>query len=613
MKKIRKVLSLLLAMALLFGMATVTSMVSASAETTEVGTFFSFSPDRVTESQGVKAIAATEDGGMLFESTENDFSFKSTYTIPEDQRSYITAVFDADEEEVSQGLEELRAEPNYRKLSLDLELLSSEGFAENAIKNYVQFGKKDDASLPEMGWGADIRFYIIGQDADGNELQTVAMRFLSPQENPKKNITFSLNPNMVSVDRVQVEVSWRGDTVEGITNVKFNASSIYIVENDTQYAQPSEPCEDCVIDWSYVPATLGGSGRLAFSGAVDMDITEDQLYPVSAATFSGQGNAGWNSTDWRWEDVSVNATNLAPGLFSDYDGIQFYVKSGEDDFTSRIGGITFYCWVPNRDESGNYLDAAGNIVDESQAAYYKVLFQLTDRDLPTVMKGETNVVSVDFSLFEFSLPYVTQYLPETFGYYYDNLTLADCKDMIVEFGVNKGEMTINEKTIDFSVGDIYGATLNEDGELESDMPIAGNYTPPPEELPDTEAAARINELYQILPKDMDSYIGNNALMMQLQEFVDLWTATSQKTKTYIEQTYGITEDDYVTLYYIYDDLIAFGYLDPSTGGSTSNPSNGVKEMGWEFYMTLALSGVALLTVICAGAVVAVYRRKREQE
>ena len=255
------------------------------------------------------------------------------------------------------------------------------------------------------------------------------------------------------------------------------------------------------------------------------------------------------------------------------------------------------------------LDDKGNIVDESEAAYYEVTFALAENNLPTVMKGEINVVTLDFADCILSL----NNLPEEFGYYYDNLTLADCKQYITEFSMNKGEMTIGELTVDFSVGDVYGARYNEDGELVYNMPLAGDYTPPPEEQPDTEAAARINELYQTLPKDMDSYIGNNTLIAQLQEFVDLWTATSPKTKTYIERTYGITVDDYMPLYYIYDDLIAFGYLDPSSSSNSSNPSNGLEEMSWEMYMTLALSGMALLTVVCAGAVVVVYRRKRERE
>lgn len=610
MKKTRRVLSLLLAMALLFGTAAVMTTISASAETTKIGNFFSFSPDKVTESLGVKAITATDDGGILFESTENDFSIKSAYNLKDgEEPRFITAVFDTDDAEISQGLETLRAEPNYRKLSIDFELLHCDGFANDEIYEYTEFGKKNDTSRKQMGFGADVRIYINGTDADGQAVQTFLMRFLSPVENPKKNATFSLNPNMVSVDNVTMEVSWRGDTVEGITNVELDVSSIYIVENDTQYAQPSEPEEDCLIDWSYYPAKQGGSGRLSFSGAVTMDVTEDVLYPVSAATFTGTGYAGWNQSDWRWEDVGVTAEDLAPGLFNDYDGVAFYVKSGAEDFTSRIGGVGAICYVPNRDESGNYLDDKGNIVDESEAAYYEVTFALAENNLPTVMKGEINVVTLDFADCILSL----NNLPEEFGYYYDNLTLADCKQYITEFSMNKGEMTIGELTVDFSVGDIYGAKYNEDGELVYNMPLAGDYTPPPEEQPDTEAAARINELYQSLPKDMDSYIGNNTLIAQLQEFVDLWTATSAKTKTYIERTYGITVDDYMPLYYIYDDLIAFGYLDPSSSSNSSNPSNGLEEMSWEMYMTLALSGMALLTVVCAGAVVVVYRRKRERE
>ena len=143
MKKTRRVLSLLLAMALLFGTAAVMTTISASAETTKIGNFFSFSPDKVTESLGVKAITATDDGGILFESTENDFSIKSAYNLKDgEEPRFITAVFDTDDAEISQGLETLRAEPNYRKLSIDFELLHCDGFANDEIYEYTEFGKK---------------------------------------------------------------------------------------------------------------------------------------------------------------------------------------------------------------------------------------------------------------------------------------------------------------------------------------------------------------------------------------------------------------------------------------------------------------------------------------
>ena len=472
MKVFRRLLSIGLALSLLSMLFVSTTVLQSSALTeTEV---FAFSEEANVAQNGIKEITYTAEGGMTITSDDDNpqvIMNGGNQYLAQDQKSWITADFDlasADQEVLAAVL----ADKQLYQLAVDVNLEScmSIGAAsinhEGEVYGYPAYLQE---STEVMGMGTNVIITISGtRDIDGHAvpIETSGQAWVSPVEHPEKTVLITIPEEMTAVTGLNIKfdnTSWR---IHSLVQLQCAFSAVKAVQLDTAMTTPAPAQNDCFVDFtSRTDYVLDGCSRSMISGGTDMAVTEDAFAPLSGVQFSGVADFGDNNVYWCWEDTCASAY-IEPGLLEGYDGLTFYVKMGENNYTDQLWGLCLFGYLPDRNEDGTYnYDENGNI------KYEYTSFECRQNARPSITK-DGNAYKIEIPFDEYR-PDITK-LPSDFGYYFDDKTAADCLEYIDSIKVGCGMMAIGrDQVIDFAISDIYGYTTDESGETVSGLPEIG--------------------------------------------------------------------------------------------------------------------------------------------
>ena len=574
MKRITRLFSAVLCLALvlsLFGVMTVT--VSADSNV-----FYKFESGKNTNKNGIKTLEYNSNGMHI---VSDDSNLQVCWgRLKDDQKKFIEAKFNAADSATQANLKTVTDDPTSYKIAIDIDLKKVIGFnATGADFTYYNWDVKrvdpedpnseiDPASKKDMGFGVETILILNGKDASGNASSYQTETTVSTVEHPKKTLTMTVPSTIATLDEIVVRFAQGSDLVRGIKSLDVNISNVKIQKSASGGAFGA-PGNDCVVDWTKSVWSQLGSSRMAYSGMVNMTASEySELYPNSAANFSGKGFVGPDCFSHGWEDMGAQG-QVKSGALKDYDGIEFYMLSRDTDQWTVAFGVNIKTLLPAKDENGNFIDKNGKKVSsEADAFKIPITFAIPEKDREAAHAGTILKFTYNFNQFICSTTFTDmENYCKAAGLDIDNIlpvdseydvliadageglpsayALAKYKKYITSISVSKGlyAFTGKDVPVEFVISDIYGCKADDFGKLTSDILKPEKYTPPDTDVVDKAAVDAFIKEYKALPKEASAYVGHDDLIARLKALIKLYNAMNLVTKQEVVKQLGYTGKD----------------------------------------------------------------------
>ena len=471
--KIRSILSMVLAFAVLMSAFTVATALGATAEGAMTDTvFLNFSEEAQGEGNAVESLVY-DNGSVTLTSTDTPQNYS--------KGEYIQQSFNLGDD-AQAALAEVQSDRATKRIAVDVTLTQAEAYRWTEVVN-----------------AADVQIVLYGKTAAGNDILTKSSKFLNVKEGPATaTIILDIPVQMSSVDSVLLKfennANGMNDEGKGLCNVvaTFSAMKVY---SDPDGVQSYAGAEGCVLDFSSTMYGTTGSGVLMMNGLTSHTKDETIFAPVGAMHIESTP-AMLHPAAWSWEDVGVQF-EVKPGSFTGYDGFEFYLLVGEDDTWAKQGvpaevTCSFQTMAPSRNEDGEYVNADNEVVETAAEALVEkeyfghanlAIYDEAPEGLSDVIvKGTIVKVRMDFDDFYETEPYpeVSMYpWPNGAGEAYED-GHAYAIENIFALQIARGTMTTGNTKLNFSFGDVYGYKEAADGSIISTMPEIGSTPPDPQ-------------------------------------------------------------------------------------------------------------------------------------